>query len=96
MTLERALNLDSESPLTLCDLGVSYLQMQNFPKAKALFERALQLDPDYVEANFNLALSYLQRTPPAVELARRHYYRAIDLGAAPDPLVEKSLGDDKK
>lgn len=46
VTLERALNLDSESPLTLCDLGVSYLQVQNFQKAKALFQRAIDLDPD--------------------------------------------------
>ncbi len=45
VTLERALNLDTESSLTLCDLGVSYLQMQNFTKAKSLFERAIDLDP---------------------------------------------------
>ncbi len=46
VTLERALNLDSDSPLTLCDLGVAYLQVQNFVKARALFRRALDLEPD--------------------------------------------------
>ncbi len=45
VTLERALNLDSDSTLTLCDLGVAYLDMKNFAKAKALFLRALDLDP---------------------------------------------------
>ena len=45
----------------------------------------------YAEAHFNLAVFYLQRTPPAVELARRHYQQALNLGAAPDPQVEKSL-----
>ena len=45
VTLERALNLDNENPLTLCDLGVTYLQIQNTTKAKALFLRALDLDP---------------------------------------------------
>ena len=45
VTLERALNLDSENAFTLCDLGITYLQTRNFPKAKALFERALNLDP---------------------------------------------------
>ncbi|MFA7682399.1 MAG: hypothetical protein WCX61_05215 [Candidatus Peribacteraceae bacterium] len=45
VTLERALNLDSENPLTLCDLGVTHLQVHNFPKAKSLFLRALDLDP---------------------------------------------------
>lgn len=45
VTLERALNLDSDSPLTLCDLGVAYLQVQNFSKAKTLFRRSLDLEP---------------------------------------------------
>jgi tetratricopeptide (TPR) repeat protein len=45
VTLERALNLDNDSTLTLCDLGVAYLDIKNFSKAKALFLRALDLDP---------------------------------------------------
>lgn len=45
VTLERALNLDSDNTLTLCDLGVAYLELQNFSKARALFLRALDLDP---------------------------------------------------
>lgn len=45
VTLERALNLDEESSLTLCDLGVAYLQVRNFGKSKLLFTRALDLDP---------------------------------------------------
>ena len=50
VTLERALNLDAESALTLCDLGVAYLQVQNFPKSKILFERALDVDPNNLRA----------------------------------------------
>lgn len=50
VTLERALNLDSDNPLTLCDLGVTHLQVQNFGKAKALFTRALDLDPENARA----------------------------------------------
>ncbi len=53
--------------------------------------RALELQPNYPEAHFNLAVFYLQRNPPALELARRHYQRARDLGAAPDPQVAKLL-----
>jgi len=45
VTLERALNLDSNSALTLCDLGALYVQLQHFSKAKTLFLRALDLDP---------------------------------------------------
>lgn len=50
VTLERALNLDEENPLTLCDLGVAYLQTRNIVKAKSLFERAIELDPENIKA----------------------------------------------
>ena len=46
VTLERALNLDQENPLTLCDLGSAYLQMQNLRKARSLFQRAMEIDPE--------------------------------------------------
>jgi len=61
--------------------------------AEQELQKAIELDSSYAEAHFNLAVYYLQRTPPAVELARRHYQKALDLGAAPDPLVEKDLGN---
>ena len=50
--------------------------------------RAVELDPNYADANFNLAVLYLGRTPPLIELARRHYQRALDLGAQRDPAIE--------
>jgi len=59
--------------------------------AEQELQKAIECDSSYAEAHFNLAVFYLQRTPPAVELARRHYQKALDLGAAPDPLIEKDL-----
>lgn len=53
--------------------------------------KAVELDPGYADANFNLAVLYLGRTPPLLELARRHYQRALDLGTPRDPLVEARL-----
>jgi predicted Zn-dependent protease len=50
VTLERALNLDADNTLTLCDLGVAYLELKNFGKAKALFRRALDLEPENLRA----------------------------------------------
>jgi tetratricopeptide (TPR) repeat protein len=50
VTLERALNLDPNNPLTLCDLGVVYLRMREFDKSKVLFQRAIDLDPENVRA----------------------------------------------
>ena len=50
VTLERALNLDSISALTLCDLGVAYLEVQNIVKSRTLLERALEIEPGNVRA----------------------------------------------
>jgi len=61
--------------------------------AETELQRALDLDPNYAEAHFNLALIYLERHPPAVELARRHYLRSVELGTPRDPLVEKQLNE---
>ena len=44
----------------------------------------ITLAPDFAEAQFNIALVYFERNPPAIELARRHYQKALDLGAPPD------------
>ena len=59
--------------------------------AEAELQRAIELKPDYANAHFNLALMYLDRKPPARELARRHYERALALGAEKDDIVEEKL-----
>jgi tetratricopeptide (TPR) repeat protein len=53
--------------------------------------RAVELDPGYADANFNLAVFYLGRTPPLIEMVRRHYQRALDLGASRDAALEAKL-----
>jgi tetratricopeptide (TPR) repeat protein len=53
--------------------------------------KALEIDGNYADAHYNLALLYLQRDPPAIELARRHYYKATDLGTPADAEIEKKL-----
>ena len=59
--------------------------------AEAELQKALDLDPDYSEAHFNLAVMYLERKPPSLEMAGRHYRRARALGAVPDLLLEKQI-----
>lgn len=59
--------------------------------AEAELQRAIELKPDYGIAHFNMALMLLERRPPAVELARRHYQKALALGVAKDELVERRL-----
>lgn len=94
--LSQAVLYDPRNPKAHNYLGVTIGKKGWLSGAEAELERAIELDPNYAEAHFNLALFYLQRTPPAIEMARRHYTRALELGESPDRLVEKALGDDKK
>lgn len=72
-------------------LGVAAGRNRWFDAAEAELRRAIELRPDYADAHFNLAVFCLERIPPATELARRHYREARELGAEPDPLIEKAL-----
>jgi len=76
-------------------LGVTVGKKGWLSGAEDELRKALDLDPNYAEAHFNLAVFYLQRNPPSVELARRHYQKALDLGAAPDADVARSLTEPK-
>jgi len=59
--------------------------------AEAELQKALDLDPNYSEAHFNLAVMYLERKPPSLEMAGRHYRKARALGAPPDEVIEKQI-----
>ena len=72
-------------------LGVAAGRNRWFDAAESELRRSVELQPDYADAHFNLAVFCLERDPPAVELARRHYQKALELGAAPDRLIEKAL-----
>jgi Flp pilus assembly protein TadD len=67
-----------------------------YAAAEEELRHALEIEPEDPGAHFNLAVLYLQRHPIAVELARRHYYRALDMGMAPDPAVEELLSSTGK
>jgi len=62
------------------------------PAAETAFRKALQAEPDYSDAHFNLAFVYAKETPPSLELARWHYKRALDLGHGKSPMLETLLG----
>lgn len=59
--------------------------------AQTELQRALELNPQYGVAHFNLALLYLDQKPPATELAKRHYDKAVGLGVEKDEIVERRL-----
>ncbi len=52
---ENLLQFSGELPDILVNLGTCYFYQVDHARAEALFRRALQQEPDHVEANFNLA-----------------------------------------
>lgn len=58
-------------------------------------QRAVELDPKLTAAHYNLAITYIGMKPPRIELARRHYFAAIDLGMPPSPEIEDFLKQSK-
>ena len=72
-------------------LGVTIGKKGWYSGAEDEMRKAIELDPNYAEAHYNLAVFYLQRTPPAIELARRHYQKSIELGAMADAEIQKRL-----
>jgi Flp pilus assembly protein TadD len=87
----RALQLQTDNARAHRYLALTAWKIGWSSAAELELQRAIELNPKDAEAHFNLALMYLERTEPAVELARRHYYRATDLGAAPDIEIESRL-----
>jgi Flp pilus assembly protein TadD len=87
--LSQAVLHDPKNPRARNFLGVVVGRRGWIDGAQAELRRAVELDPGYADAHYNLAVFYLQEKPPAVELARRHYFKALELGVEKDPEMEK-------
>jgi tetratricopeptide (TPR) repeat protein len=72
-------------------LGIVLAEKGLRPAAETALRKALQLDPNYADAHYNLALVYAGEKPPSPALARWHYDRAVTLGHAKNPDLEKML-----
>lgn len=89
--LNSAKALDPNDAKTHNYLGCACSQKGWQEVAEKEFRKAIELDPNFGDAHFNLALVYATSKPPSLELARREYNRAVELGIAKDPRLEKLL-----
>ena len=89
--LAQATLYDSRNARARNYLGVVVGRKGWIDGAQAELRKAVEIDPEYTDAHYNLAVFYLENKPPSVELARRHYYRAVELGAEKDLEIEKML-----
>jgi Flp pilus assembly protein TadD len=89
--LSLSAQIDSQDAETFRLLGLA-LSRRGLPQpAEAALRRALRLAPQYGVAHHDLAVVYLAQTPPAVDLARWHYRKALEAGEATDPDLEKLM-----
>ena len=79
--------LDKKSPIALNHLGRVYAAKRDFASSAAAFNKALAINPDYFEANFNLGnLYYHKKDWPA---SLRCYRRALKLRPKDDFVLFK-------
>jgi tetratricopeptide (TPR) repeat protein len=93
--LSQAALHDPDNPRVQNFLGVVIGREGWIYGAQQKLRRAVELDPAYADAHYNLAVFYLQEKPPATELAKRHYFKAFELGVEKDPSMEKLFQSDK-
>ena len=89
--LSRAAKLDPRNPEIENYLGVALSHKGLHKQAETELRKAIQLDPNYGPAHNNLAVIYINQSPPLVELARWHYQKALDAGQPHNPDLEKML-----
>jgi Flp pilus assembly protein TadD len=89
--LAQAVYLNPKSPQAHNYYAVILAKRGWYDAAEDELRTVISLAPDFAEAQFNLALVYFEQNPPAIELARRHYQKALDLGAPPDPDLAAKL-----
>jgi Flp pilus assembly protein TadD len=93
--LSRSAQLNATNPGTQNYLGCVLADKGMRPAAETAFRKALQLEPDYPDAHYNLAFIYATEKPPSPELARWHYKKAVDLGHPKNEKLEEILGGAK-
>lgn len=90
--LREALKVNEQNPYAHNSLGVALREQGDFEQAKTHYQRAIELDPRYARAHFNmgvLAELYMQD----LQLALRHFQTYQALQRDPDQTVGNWIAD---
>ena len=74
--LERAVKLEPNNAVIANNLGVAYLRLDQREKALTQFHRALELNPEFVHADYNLGAALSTDKTPAAEAEARKAFQA--------------------
>ena len=91
--LSRAVKIDPNNPEIQNYLGVTLSHKGLRVQAETALRKAIQINPQYAPAHNNLAVVYLNQTPPMPLLARWHYEKAVAAGQPRNPDLERLLAD---
>lgn len=91
LLLNRVIPLDARNAVAHNYLAIALGKKGDIAKAEESFRQSLSIDPNYANAHFNLAVMYANSEPPSLQLAKKHYEKAKDLGAEPDSILERRL-----
>jgi Flp pilus assembly protein TadD len=87
--LSHSAKLDPQNAEVQNFLGLTLSEKGMRVPAETALRKAIQLQPSYADAHYNLAVVYATQQPPAPELARWHYQKAIASGLPRNPDLEK-------
>ena len=93
--LTKAVTVNPKDAIARNYLGITASAKGWQEAARKELETAVAIDPNYADAQFNLAVIYLTAPPVDKDSARKHYKRALEDGANPDPDFEKLLDKDE-
>ncbi|HVV71494.1 MAG TPA: tetratricopeptide repeat protein, partial [Verrucomicrobiae bacterium] len=89
--LSRAAKLDPKNAEVQNYLGLTLSEKGLRGPAEAALRKAIELQPNYAGAHYNLALFYLTQQPKYPALARWHYQKALSAGFPRSADLEKLL-----
>ena len=72
-------------------LGLINVRRERTSAARSEFQRAVNEDPSFADAHFNLAVLYATADDPDMSAAKRHYRQARNNGAKRNSTLEKFL-----
>jgi Flp pilus assembly protein TadD/DNA repair exonuclease SbcCD ATPase subunit len=87
--LRKAISINPDDFTAHNYLGIVLAASGNPKAGESEIMKSLEINQQYADAHFNLAVIYATGKPPAKMMAKMHYTKAVELGAPPDPSLEK-------
>jgi tetratricopeptide (TPR) repeat protein len=89
VNLEKAMQIDKTNPTIFFAVGTIYDQLGNIDLAIDAYEKALELSPDYFEANYNLGALYVNMAADILDKAND-----LPLDAVKEYDIQKGKADE--